>query len=473
MKRLLWAIPLLLVANFAYAQSGQGGNTTGLVIANCGTVSPAFAAGRPGPFTLNTSGQVCFTGTVTTTPSGTQNVNLTQILGAAPSLTNPLWVFPATGATFPVSGTFWQATQPVSGTVAVTQSTSPWVVSNGGTFPVQATLSAETTKVIGTVNQGTSPWVVSGAVTNAGTFPTQPASATAPISTMNSASANAGLNAAMAGVFDDASPTAVTENNFGFMRMSANRNVYTTLRDAAGNERGVNVSAGNALLVDASATTQPISAAALPLPSGAATSAAQTTMATNQTSGGQKTQITDSSGNAAVVTAASTASPATDRSVSVTLNAGSNGLLTTGTAGSPGAQVVTMQGIASMTPVLNKLAPSSASVDGITPVASGSAGASLVLKASAGNFYSGSAVNTTATAGFCLIVNSTSAPTTGSAVTPLMFAVLPANGSCSLGMDSGIPSVFSTGITFLVSSNASPFTFTSGTITAAISGKVS
>lgn len=39
----------------------------------------------------------------TFTPSGTQNVNLTQILGAAPSLTNPLWVFPATGATFPVS----------------------------------------------------------------------------------------------------------------------------------------------------------------------------------------------------------------------------------------------------------------------------------------------------------------------------------------------------------------------------------
>lgn len=38
-------------------------------------------------------------------------------------------------------------------------------VDNGGTFAVQATLAAETTKVIGTVNQGTSPWVVSGTVT--------------------------------------------------------------------------------------------------------------------------------------------------------------------------------------------------------------------------------------------------------------------------------------------------------------------
>ena len=46
----------------------------------------------------------------------------------------------------PVTGTFWQATQPVSGTVAVTQSTSPWVVSGAVT-----------------ANQGTSPWVVSAA----------------------------------------------------------------------------------------------------------------------------------------------------------------------------------------------------------------------------------------------------------------------------------------------------------------------
>lgn len=38
-------------------------------------------------------------------------------------------------------------------------------VTNIGTFAVQATLAAETTKVIGTVNQGTSPWVVSGTVT--------------------------------------------------------------------------------------------------------------------------------------------------------------------------------------------------------------------------------------------------------------------------------------------------------------------
>lgn len=51
------------------------------------------------------------------TPSGTQNVNITQILGAPPSLTNPLWVFPATGATFPVSGSL-TVTEPTTSNAA-------------------------------------------------------------------------------------------------------------------------------------------------------------------------------------------------------------------------------------------------------------------------------------------------------------------------------------------------------------------
>lgn len=80
-------------------------------------------------------------------------------------------------------------------------------------------------------------------------FAVNPASATAPVSTMNSASANSGLNSAIALVFDDVSPTAITENSFGFARMSANRNQYMSIRDAAGNERGVNVNASNQMSV--------------------------------------------------------------------------------------------------------------------------------------------------------------------------------------------------------------------------------
>lgn len=61
--------------------------------------------------------------------------------------------------------------------------------------------------------------------------------------------------AQMVAQFDDVSPTAITENQFGNLRMSANRNAYTTLRDAAGNERGANVDANNNLGVVLAAET--------------------------------------------------------------------------------------------------------------------------------------------------------------------------------------------------------------------------
>jgi hypothetical protein len=54
---------------------------------------------------------------------------------------------------------------------------------------------------------------------------------------------------ALVGEFDDTSPTACTENQFCNVRMSTNRNVYNTIRDAAGNERGANVNASNQLSV--------------------------------------------------------------------------------------------------------------------------------------------------------------------------------------------------------------------------------
>src|SRR6516165_8408784 len=141
--------------------------------------------------------------------------------------------------TQPVSGTFWQATQPVSGTVTANQGGAPWTMKPDATVWTLTGTSAN-------VN-------VTNTVTVSGTVTANAQSSTAPVSTMNSASANSGLNSALACVFDDTSPTAITENNFGFARMSANRNQYMTIRDAAGNERGVNVTSGNALTVDASA----------------------------------------------------------------------------------------------------------------------------------------------------------------------------------------------------------------------------
>jgi hypothetical protein len=58
---------------------------------------------------------------------------------------------------------------------------------------------------------------------------------------------------------DDTATTATTENNAGALRMSTRRELYGQIRDAAGNERGANVTAANALKVDGSAVTQPVS----------------------------------------------------------------------------------------------------------------------------------------------------------------------------------------------------------------------
>jgi hypothetical protein len=58
-----------------------------------------------------------------------------------------------------------------------------------------------------------------------------------------------------AGVFDDTSPDSVNEGDAGALRMSGNRNLYVTIRDAAGNERGLNVNASGQIEVASHAVT--------------------------------------------------------------------------------------------------------------------------------------------------------------------------------------------------------------------------
>lgn len=55
--------------------------------------------------------------------------------------------------------------------------------------------------------------------------------------------------------FDDTTPDSVDEGDAGAARMSANRNVYTQIRDAAGNERGMNVDASGNAQVDLAAVS--------------------------------------------------------------------------------------------------------------------------------------------------------------------------------------------------------------------------
>ena len=118
------------------------------------------------------------------------------------------------------------------------------------------------------------------------------------------------------------------------------------------------------------------------------------------------------------------------------------------------------------------IAPTSAATGGITPVVSAAAESSHVLKASAGNLYSVYATNLTATPGFLIVLNATSAPADG-AVTPLDCVPLPANGNASINFGSGPPNVYGTGITAVVTSANTCFTKTTGTLTAFISGRAS
>ena len=56
------------------------------------------------------------------------------------------------------------------------------------------------------------------------------------------------------GLADDTAPDSVDEGDVGVVRMSLRRELYVQLRDAAGNERGVNVTAANALAVAGTGT---------------------------------------------------------------------------------------------------------------------------------------------------------------------------------------------------------------------------
>jgi hypothetical protein len=104
MKKLLFIV--LLAFSVAPADAQQ--QLQALIVSTCGTPPVSYVAGTYGILTMDTTGKLCDGGGGG--GGGTQNVNLTQILGAAPSATNQLWVSPATGATFPVSGTFWPYT---------------------------------------------------------------------------------------------------------------------------------------------------------------------------------------------------------------------------------------------------------------------------------------------------------------------------------------------------------------------------
>jgi hypothetical protein len=191
--------------------------------------TPTVAQGSP-PWTVkpdgtawsltSTSANVNVTNTVPVTGTfwqATQPVSgtVTSNQGGAPWTVKPdgtVWTLTSTSAnvnvsntSIPVTGTFWQATQPVSGTVAATQS-GPWTVQPGNTANTTAWLvtgTGGTFPVTGTFWQATQP--VSGTVTaNQGAPPWSVNGDTA------SGVADANNPVKIGGVARTSNPTAVT-----------------------------------------------------------------------------------------------------------------------------------------------------------------------------------------------------------------------------------------------------------------------
>jgi hypothetical protein len=169
-------------------------------------------------------------GTVASTQSGTWNVGLnagTNVIGHVVTDSGSTTV--VTG-TVSVTGTFFQATQPVSGTVTANQGTSPWVV------------SLTSTTITGTVavTQSTSPWVVSGTVT-------------ANIGTTNGLALDATVSALQV------AQGSVTSGEKGGLVMGAVTTAapsYTTAQTSP-----LSLTLSGSLRVDGSGVTQPISGA--------------------------------------------------------------------------------------------------------------------------------------------------------------------------------------------------------------------
>jgi hypothetical protein len=106
----------------------------------------------------------------------------------------------------------------------------------------------------------------------------------------------------------------------------------------------------------------------------------------------------------------------------------------------------------------------------ITPIASGSAVASLVLKAAPAAVYQVTASNAAA-AGFLVLINAIAAPSGGASITPLACVPIASGGSATINYAPGPPAAFSIGIVAGVTTTAAGcFTFT--TTTAFISGLV-
>lgn len=88
-----------------------------------------------------------------------------------------------------------------------------------------------------------------------------------------------------------------------------------------------------------------------------------------------------------------------------------------------------------------------------------------IFKATGGRLYKLAASNATSTAGFIMVFDSSTVPSTGT-VAPVLCRALPANGTATIDFMPTPAALFASGIVAVASSGASCTVYTTGTITA-------
>jgi hypothetical protein len=249
--------------------SATSGQTGGLSMGAATTAAPSYTTGQTNPLSLNLAGGLRVDGS---------------------------------GVTQPVSGTFWQATQPISGTITANQ---------GGAWTVAATQSGNwTNRIVGNAGAvmdfaGSNVAAAANSLQTGGVYQSSPPTLTAGNSCPLQLDANGYLRVnIMAGGgggggtssnVGAAMPTAatvamgsVTTAAPAYTTATANALSLTTVGNLRVDGSGVTQPVSGTFWQ----ATQPVSAAALPLPAGAATAANQTTVVTSgSATSGQNGQL--------------------------------------------------------------------------------------------------------------------------------------------------------------------------------------
>lgn len=257
----------------------------------------------------------------------------------------------------------------------------------------------------------------------------------------------------MGATFNDVSPDTVNEGDIGAPRMSANRVLYGTIRDAAGNERGANVNASNELQVaftpNSAVNVAQMNGTAVTMGNGASGTGVQRVTIANDSTGVLATvnSLTQMNGQT-IAMGTGTRSAGTQRVTVATDDVVP--------ASQSGTWTVQPGNTANTTPWLTSSIPATSGGTSVCYITSAASTNATNCKASAGQLYGFDLVNTTATVYYLRLYNSSSAPTCSSATGFVRTIPIPAS-TTGAGIARSIPvgEAYGTGIGFCLTGGGS------------------